>query len=226
MKTKRFLSLLMTLALCLSLVPLGVVPAGAADGVAYIDRHWDESTSTVASEEKTCIDYTTVTDQREWGATGQETWYVVNGTVSADGGIDAYYHTSDWMSNFGAGSGGTVFLFGETFTGGANAKITAKGGDGLQRKNGNNVSATGGGGRIAIWTGYGIHESGTFHTHKRTECPFEFSGSFSAAAGERLVPTNGTQTHTAEELAFSIGGAGTVPFGEYVRIPGARFIIR
>ena len=151
---------------------------------------------------------------------------VVNGTVSADGGIDAYYHTSDWMSNFGAGSGGTVFLFGEIFTGGANAKITAKGGDGLQRKNGNNVSATGGGGRIAIWTGYGIHESGTFHTHKRTECPFEFSGSFSAAAGERLVPTNGTQTHTAEELAFSIGGAGTVRFGEYVRIPGARFIIR
>ena len=151
---------------------------------------------------------------------------VVNGTVSADGGMDAFYHTTDWMSNFGAGSGGTVFLFGETFTGGANAKITAKGGDGLQRKNGNNVSATGGGGRIAIWTGYGIHESGTFHTHKRTECPFEFSGSFSAAAGERLVPTTGTQTHTAEELAFSIGGAGTVRFGEYVRIPGARIIIR
>ena len=75
MKTKRLFSLLMTLALCLSLVPLGVVPAGAADGVAYIDRHWDESTSTVASEEKTCDTYITVSSSMDtnWG-TG---WYVV-----------------------------------------------------------------------------------------------------------------------------------------------------
>ena len=33
-------------------------------------------------------------------------------------------------------------------------------------------------------------------------------------------------THTEQEIAFSIGGAGTVRFGEYVRIPGSRIVVR
>ncbi len=150
---------------------------------------------------------------------------VVDGKVSADGGMDAFYST-DQMYRFGSGSGGTVFLFGETFTGGEGAQITAKGGDGYQRKEGNQLSGTGAGGRIAIWTGYGIHEGGTFHTHKRTECPFEFAGSFSAAAGVRLIPPGGSLPYTDEQIAYSLGGAGTVRFGEYVRVPGTRVIVR
>lgn len=149
----------------------------------------------------------------------------VNGRVSADGGMDAFYST-DQMYRFGAGSGGTVFLFGETFTGGAEAQITARGGDGYQRQQGNQLSGTGGGGRIAIWAGYGAHENGSFRTHKRTACPFEFGGSFSAAAGVRLIPPNGTLDYTDEEIAYSIGEAGTVRFGEFVRLPGSRFIVR
>ena len=150
---------------------------------------------------------------------------VVDGTVSADGGMDAFYST-DQMYRFGAGSGGTVFLFGETFTGGDGAQITVKGGDGYQRSQGNQLTGTGAGGRIAIWTGYSIHEGGTFHTHKRMECPFEFAGTFSAAAGERLIPPEGSQPNSAEDIAFSIGESGTVRFGEYVRVPGMRVIVR
>ncbi len=150
---------------------------------------------------------------------------VVDGKVSADGGMDAYYST-DNMYRFGAGSGGTVFLFGETFTGGDGAQITVKGGDGYQRKEGNQLSGTGAGGRIAVWTGYGIHESGMFRAQKHTECPFEFDGSFSAAAGVRLLPPGGTQTNSVDDIAFSLGGEGTVRFGEYVRLPGIRIILR
>ena len=150
---------------------------------------------------------------------------VVDGKVSADGGMDPFYST-DQMYRFGAGSGGTVFLFGETFTGGDGAQITANGGDGYQNKNGNQLSGTGAGGRIAIWTGYGIHEGGKYRAHKCAECPFEFAGTFSAEAGVRLIPPGGSQTHTEQEIAFSIGGAGTVRFGEYVRIPGSRIVVR
>ena len=150
---------------------------------------------------------------------------MVDGKVSADGGMDPFYST-DQMYRFGAGSGGTVFLFGETFTGGDGAQITAKGGDGYQNKNGNQLSGTGAGGRIAIWTGYGIHEGGKYRAHKCAECPFEFAGSFSAEAGVRLIPPGGSQTNSAAAIAFSIGDAGTVRFGEYVRIPGSRIVVR
>ncbi len=151
---------------------------------------------------------------------------VVNGRVSADGGMDAYYSTGTEMQRFGSGSGGTVFLLGETFTGGSTAQITAKGGDGYQNKTGDRISGTGAGGRIAIWTGYGVYASETYFAHKQMECPFEYSGTFDVSPGGRLIPPEGSQPHSAEQIAFSIGEAGTVRFGVYEIPAGLRIIIR
>lgn len=150
---------------------------------------------------------------------------IVNGEVSSDGGMDAYY-SADNMYRSGAGSGGTVFLLGESFTGGAQAKITAKGGDGYQNATGAQLQGTGGGGRVAIWTGYGVYVSGSYFAHKYRECPFEYAGSFDVAPGGRLLPPEGSQPNSDEQIAFSIGEPGTVRFGAYELPIGLRVIIR
>ena len=150
---------------------------------------------------------------------------IVDGEVSSDGGMDAYYSSGN-MYRFGAGSGGTVFLLGESFAGGAQAKITAKGGDGYQDATGAQLQGTGGGGCVAIWTGYGVYASGSYFAHKFRECPFEYAGSFDVAPGGRLLPPDGSQPNSAGQIAFSIGEAGTVRFGVYELPIGLRVIIR
>ena len=40
------------------------------------------------------------------------------------------------------------------------------------------------------------------------------------------MPPGGSLPYTDEQIAYSLGGAGTVRFGEYVRVPGARIIVR
>ena len=150
---------------------------------------------------------------------------VVHGEVSSDGGMDAYYSNAN-MYRSGSGSGGTVFLLGESFAGGAQAKITAKGGDGYQDATGSQLQGTGGGGRVAIWTGYGIYASGSYFAHKHGTCPFEYAGSFDVSPGGRLLPPEGSQPNSAEDISFSIGEAGTVRFGVYEIPAGLRIIIR
>ena len=150
---------------------------------------------------------------------------VVDGEVSSDGGMDAFYGLGN-MHYSGAGSGGTVFLLGESFAGGAQAKITAKGGDGYQDKTGAQLQGTGGGGRVAIWTGYAFYASGSYFAHKHRTCPFEYAGSFDVSPGGRLLPPEGSQPNSAEDIAFSIGEAGTVRFGVFELPIGLRIIIR
>ena len=150
---------------------------------------------------------------------------VVDGEVSSDGGMDAFYGSGN-MHYSGAGSGGTVFLLGESFAGGAQAKITAKGGDGYQDKTGAQLQGTGGGGRVAIWTGYAFYASGSYFAHKHRTCPFEYAGAFDVSPGGRLLPPEGSQPNSAEDIAFSIGEAGTVRFGVFELPVGLRIIIR
>ena len=150
---------------------------------------------------------------------------VVDGEVSSDGGMDAFYGSGN-MHYSGSGSGGTVFLLGESFSGGAQAKITAKGGDGYQDATGAQLQGTGGGGRIAIWTGYAFYASGSYFAHKHRTCPFEYAGSFDVSPGGRLLPPEGSQPNSIEDISFSIGEAGTVRFGVYEIPIGLRIIIR
>ena len=75
---KRLLSIIMALALCLSLLPTAAFAAGS---VSYVDENGNTQTYTG--------EYTVVTDGTRvtWGAAGTTTWYVVNSnaTIAADG---------------------------------------------------------------------------------------------------------------------------------------------
>jgi hypothetical protein len=73
----------------------------------------------------------------------------VDGKVTADGGERISNHT-------GGGAGGAVFIEAKSFGGGVGGQISAKGSDGystLKRESG------GGGGCVAIWTGFPYDES-------------------------------------------------------------------
>ena len=75
---KRLLSIIMALALCLSLLPTAAFAAGS---VSYVDENGNTQTYTG--------EYTVVTagTRVTWGAAGTTTWYVVNSnaTIAADG---------------------------------------------------------------------------------------------------------------------------------------------
>ena len=71
---KRFLSIITTLALCLSLLPTVALAADPVTGVTYLDE-----TGTL----QTCDSATVVTDgDTGWGTSGTTTWYVVTGDVT------------------------------------------------------------------------------------------------------------------------------------------------
>ena len=77
----------------------------------------------------------------------------VDGEINADGG-------HNWLvqgqsdSPSGAGAGGTIFLYGRTFSGAETGRLSAKGGNttGVSASQGCGEGA-GGGGRIAVWVG-------------------------------------------------------------------------
>ena len=156
----------------------------------------------------------------------------VDGTIRADGWWGVYYSDGGYMYQFGSGAGGTVFLGGATFTAGASARLSARGGDSWQtRSDGADVSATGGGGRSAVQIGYGRELAGEHSAYIRTqdrnraelaEAGFSFLGVADASGGtNRYV----TATHT-EPPASALGGDGTVWF-TLVRPPfGVKIIVR
>ena len=156
----------------------------------------------------------------------------VDGTIQADGWFGVYYSDGGYMYQFGSGAGGTVFLGGETFTAGANARLSARGGDSWQiRSDGADVSATGGGGRIAVQVGYGRELNGEPRAYVRTQdsgnaalaaAGFSFLGVADASGGtNRYI----TATHT-DPPASALGGDGTVWF-TLVRPPfGITVIVR
>lgn len=86
----------------------------------------------------------------------------VDGTITANG-ASAWYCCVGYMDCFGSGAGGTIFLSGATFRGGATALLSARGGDSWRLSNeltptandkgGVRMGATGGGGCVAVWTG-------------------------------------------------------------------------
>ena len=85
MKTKRFLSLFMTLALCLSLAPGLPVPALAADPVTYLDPLDKEH------PEKICSSYSEIDENTKALGNG---WYVVTRYVECTRRIEVTGHAN------------------------------------------------------------------------------------------------------------------------------------
>ena len=73
--------MLLSLALCLSLLPTAAL---AAEGVTYIQYSWNKDTQALSSETKSTSEYTVVGEDTTWGGSGSETeyWYVVNSTTT------------------------------------------------------------------------------------------------------------------------------------------------
>ncbi len=78
-KRKRFLSVLVTIAMVMSLLTSFTLGAGAASEVSYVDRIWDEANSQVVETIKSITDYTEV-DSRTTSMT--DGWYVVKEDVT------------------------------------------------------------------------------------------------------------------------------------------------
>lgn len=78
---KRFFASLLTCAFLLGLLPTAAL---AADDVPYLDRHWDESTKQVITEDKTVSPPTAVAaGTTNWS----NRWYVVNSNVTISGRV-------------------------------------------------------------------------------------------------------------------------------------------
>ena len=199
---RRMLPILLSLALCLSLLPTAAL---AAEGdVTYIKRSWDGSTNTVSSEEKTkpAGEYTVIDDDT---TTWNGSWYVVTDNVTISSRVtvtgdvclilqDGYTLTVNGGINVAEGN--SLTIYGQTAgtgelvaqnPGNDNAGIGGndEGTGGTVTIHGGNVTATG-----------GINGAGI--------------GGGQQGAGGMITISGGTVTATSN-YAAGIGGVGAPP---------------
>ena len=132
----------------------------------------------------------------------------IDGEVSAAGGSGG-----DWSVNaksgVGGGSGGTVFLYGETISSSAGSVISAKGGDACANDD-THTHSGGGGGRISIWAGAAMSTNGVRAARvTRGTNAVEFTSSLISLAGE-VSAAGGVATKVWSENYNPQGGDGTV----------------
>ncbi len=126
---------------------------------------------------------------------------VLDGTINMNG--------SGWSSNNtrGGGSGGGVWITCDTFSAGANASVTAKGG-------GHNVSsaAAGGGGRVAVAAG-GVSDADIASFFTTGFCDGYVMNDFSESLWPTLVNVaGGVNTAAGTHYDWNDGTAGTAKF--------------
>ena len=82
---RRMLPILLSLALCLSLLPTAAL--AAEEGVTYIERSWDGSTNTVSSvtRTKSAGEYAVI--DNTYTPTGWGGWYIARGEVTINGKV-------------------------------------------------------------------------------------------------------------------------------------------
>ena len=150
----------------------------------------------------------------------------INGTVTADGYVPVYAADAQ-LDCQSAGSGGTVFLAGDTFSG--TGTLSAKGGNSQKSPNADRYSGAGGGGRIAVWTGGELWNS-TMNVRRlqASATPalegMDFSGTATAAGGKVRLWIGGAVFDDA--ASTSLGGDGTVWFCRLKPLRGIRINFR
>ena len=158
----------------------------------------------------------------------------VDGEINVDGGMTLksgnHYHC-----DAGSGSGGTIFLSGKSFTGGANAKLSACGGLAVTEQYHTDTSKTaygyaGAGGAIAIWTGAEYpgsisHRRVTKATSPEGLSGFNFTGTAVADAGGRYFMEGRTEEDYPMPEQYQ-GGAGSIWFCNVQSTCGFMIILR
>ena len=148
----------------------------------------------------------------------------IDGTVTANGWMSGYWAWNETGTSYedkvAAGAGGTVYLCGDTVSGGGT--ISARGGNGANYAS--SASGAGGGGRIALWSGNGCRMVG--RRARRADAPQEgctFAGTFDVSGGTNAFARVGIAT---VERPAAFGAAGTVKFGQIVPPIGMQVILR
>ena len=144
----------------------------------------------------------------------------VDGTITADGYVPVFPQ-DNYIDCVCAGSGGTIFLAGNTFSG--TGVLSAKGGNSQKNPSIDRYSGAGGGGRIAVWTGGEVWDS-MMNVRRiiASETPtlegMSFSGTATAAGGKVRNWQGGAIFDDADTK--SLGGDGTVFFCRLKPIKG------
>ena len=176
----------------------------------------------------------------------------VDGTITANGREPFSNNTGGNTSTFsdyytyckqGAGSGGAIYIFGNTFSG--SGRLSARGGNALEEEkagSGNNAGKTlvystagGGGGRIAIAVGAQQKATGSFKL-KRYETAdaikdgYQFDGDYDVGGGTNVwyVGTYNAVWPTKDVVQYPVaqGTAGTLGFSWYGAKPGLLLFFR
>ena len=161
----------------------------------------------------------------------------VDGEIAADGLFPPYYYLRR-LNNYNSGSGGAVYLSGATFSG--TGSIHVNGGEshhGWVTESSVEYEAecgSGGGGRIAIWTGAPPDESRANAGGSRTaksQSPIEtdgrvFTGTVTASAGEGCFDYNVADENKRPTLGNTLGEDGTVWFFHRLSPAGSIMLLR
>ena len=160
---------------------------------------------------------------------------LIDGLVTANGfgPVDSTCYSTESLFRPQAGSGGGIYLCGDTFAG--SGTITAAGGDGMNRNkyesNGKyygGSQAPGGGGRIAVRTGYAKQLAGERVKVLKigSEVP-GFEGVISAAAGSLFKPAaNRKETEFLITDVYCAPEAGTIRYSDVILAPGLTITIK
>ena len=156
----------------------------------------------------------------------------IDGLVKANGfgSFDSSCYNTGSFYRPQAGSGGGIYLCGETFAG--SGQITAKGGDGMNRtwQSASEIGgsqAPGGGGRIAVRTGYAKQLAGERVKVLKigSEVP-GFEGVISAAAGSLFKPARNINEPIFTTDAYCAPEDGTIRYSDVILAPGFSITIR
>ena len=151
---------------------------------------------------------------------------LVDGLVTANGfgSFDSNCYDTYSLYRPQAGSGGGIYLCGETFAG--SGTITATGGESLNKKNFGS-QAPGGGGRIAVRTGYAKQLAGErVKVLKIGESVPGFAGEIVVAAGSHFKGINDSDTEMFFTEVYSAPKNGTVRYSDVILAPGLSISIR
>ena len=156
---------------------------------------------------------------------------VVDGEINADG---AHLLKPSGFNNahgLGGGAGGTICLKGTTFTGGASARLSAKGGAGSRTATA--CGGAGAGGCIAVWTGepYAatLPKSRTIRQIVPTGATWggAFAGTCDASGGGRVTYLSAEPDDTWAAIPdYAQGADGTIWFCHVKKPGGGLMIIR
>ena len=152
---------------------------------------------------------------------------VVDGEINVDGGAPRYYDAS-YMQYMAAGAGGTICIFGKTFSGAATARLSARGGNTYYGRQ-DYCSATGGGGRIALWCGESfVRVKGTSDRHATDKDAAVLGDGFANWLGETDVAA-GEVVLKADGLTIDpnvLGSDGTIWYNRSIPSPGLLLFLR